>query len=255
MSLELILSTVISNPVIRRSLIASFLLFVSLFLNSCVEGEEEVWINSDGSGRFVAHYQVPVIALKELGDPEVFVEALRKIDEREESIEIMDLYFVKQRGDAIFHLEANFSDVTDLLELAERNANLLIEDAGADPEQIEKIAGSTAFQVDGLTPTFNRSVSLEGLIPKSFKGMLGRSNFKYTMHLPVKVKETNADEISNDGHTVSWTFLLRDHLEAPMEMGFTTELPIPWWLWLVLAILMFTLAWIIWRKLLRPKTQ
>lgn len=238
-----------------RILLSPLLLLASLFLNSCVEGEEEVWINGDGSGRFVAHYEFPIIALKDLGDPDVFVEMLHKIDKREDSIEIMDLYFVKKKKKAIFHLEASFEDAGALLELAARNQDLLIEDTGADPQQVEQMAGSTVFQLNGLTPTFNRTVILEGLIDQSFKGFLGRSNFKYTMHLPVKVKESNAHKISNDGRTVSWTFLLKDHLDTPMEMGFTTALPIPWWTWFILTILVFGIAWLIWRKLLRPKSR
>jgi len=167
---------------VSRLLLAPLLLFVCFFLSSCVEGEEEVWINSDGSGRFIAHYEFPIIALKDLGDPDVFVEMIHKIDQREESIEIMDLYFVKKKNKAIFHLEASFEDAGALLELAARNQDLLIEDTGADPQQVEQMAGSTVFQLNGLTPTFHRTVILEGLIDQSLKGFLGRSNFKYTMH-------------------------------------------------------------------------
>ena len=238
-----------SLPHVFRPLLAPCFLFIALLLNSCVEGEEEVWIEPDGSGRLVARYSVPPIALRDLGNPDDFVAMLHKIDAREESIEISELSFVTKDGKAVLKLEASFTDARELLDLAARNADIIMGDEGAPPEQVEQMAGSVNFKMDGFTPTFNRSVGLEGLIPKSVKGLLGRSNFKYTMHLPAKVKETNAHEISNEGRTLSWTFLLKDHLDSPMEMAFTTALPIPWWAWLALAIFVFIIAGLIWRKL------
>jgi hypothetical protein len=251
--LELLQLAVIYLPVIRR-LLLSLLCLPALILTSCVEGEEEVWINPDASGRFMAHYEIPSIALSQMSNPDDMIRALRMIDEKEEGIEITKLSFEKKGSKAILHLKATFKDVRKLLEISDRNEDFFAKEAKADPEQMDAIAGVINFGLDGLTPTFTRSVSLDGLFPAMISErpkMLGPSNFKYTIHLPAEVKTHNAHSVSEDGRTVSWTFLLKDHFEQPMEMAFTTALPIPWWAWLALAILVFGIAWLIWRKVLR----
>ncbi len=242
----------------KHPLSSLFILVIGMILSSCVEGEEEVWINADASGRFRAHYEIPKIALSQMAAPDDVIRALRKVDELEDGIEITTLSFEKRGSKAIFHLEANFDDARELLEMSERNEELFVEETATDPKQIDAIAGDIEFAIKGLTPTFNRSISLNGLFPSMVSNrpkMLGSSNFKYTIHLPAKVKESNAHSISNDGRTVSWTFLLKEHFEVPMQMSFTSELPVPWWGWLALSLFVFVLAWLLWRKLLSPKTR
>ena len=57
-----------------------FLLFSIVVLTSCVEGDEEVWINDDASGNIVATYKLPTIALRQIGDPDDFIKALKLIE-------------------------------------------------------------------------------------------------------------------------------------------------------------------------------
>lgn len=234
---------------IRRLL--SLLLCLSAFIfTSCVEGEEEIWIHQDGSGRILAHYELPGIAKNSLGNPNDTIRALKIIDEKEDGIEIQQLTFGEKKGKIVFHLEATFENALDLLELVERNEETFIEESGSDPAQIDAIAGIIDFKFEDLTPMFNRTVSLGGLFPPMVSkrpGMLGPSNFKYTIHLPAKVKDTNAHAISEDGKTVSWTFFLKNHFDQPMQMSLTTELPIPWWALAILALIVFGLAWLVWR--------
>ena len=101
-----------------------FLLFSIVVLTSCVEGDEEVWINDDASGNIVATYKLPTIALRQIGDPDDFIKALKLIDEKEVMIEITDLSFEVKSGRAIFHLEAKFDDARELLSITERNKSV-----------------------------------------------------------------------------------------------------------------------------------
>jgi hypothetical protein len=77
--------------------------------------------------------------------------------------------------------------------------------------------------------------------------MLGSAAFKYTIHLPSRVRENNAHLVSDDGKTVSWNFKLQDYFENPMAMSFRADLPIPWWAWLLLALLILGMSGLIWR--------
>lgn len=234
-------------------LLLPLLLRPLILFTSCVEGEEEIWINPDASGHLVVHYELPSAALAQLGNPADLTRALRMIDEKEDGIEITALTFEVQGFQAIFHLAATFKDARKLLEIAERSEEILAAETGSSPEQMNSVSGEIDFAIKGLTPTFNRVISLEGIFPAFVSpSMLKSSNFKYTIHLPAEVKQTNAHTISADRRTVSWTFLLKEHFSEPMEMSFTTELPIPWWVWLILSLLVFAIAWLIWRKVLRP---
>jgi len=240
--------------VIRQFLLPFLLALPALIFTSCVEGEEEIWITPDGSGHLVAHYEIPSIALAQIGDPVDFVRAFTLIDEREDEIQITDLSFIKKGSKAIFHLEATFKDAREILSISIRNEALFLAETGCDPEKIDGIAGAIDFEIKGLTPTYERTVSPSEIFPSIVSRrpkMLGASTFKYIIHLPAKVIETNAHEVTDDRKTVSWTFILNEHFEAPMAMSFTMELPVPWWGWTILALLALVLAWLIWRFIIR----
>lgn len=246
--------TLNARHVIRRFLLPLLLALPALIFTSCVEGEEEIWIKLDGSGNLVVHYEIPSVALTQLGDPADFERALKLIDEGEDGIQITDLTFTKKGSRGTLHLEATFKNALELLSITNRNKDLFIKVTGCDPEKIDGIAGSINFELKGLTPTFERIVSPSEIFPPIVSKrpkMLGSSTFKYIIHLPAEVIETNAHKVTDDRKTVSWTFRLSEHFETPMEMSFATQLPIPWWGWAILALLAFALAWLLWRFIIR----
>lgn len=231
-----------------------FLLLLPLFLaTSCIEGEEEIWINLNGSGELAARYQFPARALSQIGDPDDLVRALTLIAEKEEGIEISHCSCVTKKGksflnpdQATFRIEGEFDNVLELFEIAARNKELFVRETGADPEKVASVIGAVDFRFEGLRPTFDREIRLQEVIPPSLAGVLGSSSFKYIIHLPAEVRDSNAHEVSEDGKTVSWTFLLKDHFTEPMAMSLDTRIPVPWWGWVmvaVLAVLIFGLFW------------
>ncbi|MDA7880738.1 hypothetical protein N9A94_00350 [Akkermansiaceae bacterium] len=216
-----------------------------LFLQSCIiEGEEEVWIEADGSGKVRVQYTIPSIFEKHLGNPNDYLKAIREIDEKEESVTITSLSYQATGAKSLFGgpsksflLEATFKDIMEFAEVAERD---FIEQTGANPDQIESIAGKIDFEMNFLSPKVQRRVSLEQLLPpniKKFPGILGRSNFKYIFHLPFPLEDTNAHFVSEDRKMAQWTFLLKEHTQTPLIMTMETTIPVPWWLSMVIAIL------------------
>lgn len=226
----------IVRPVPFRLLVLALLSFLALLTPSCIEGEEELWINLDKSGRLEARYEFPSIALKQLGDPEKIVEALKQVAAREKGL-TMNLCTATTEGTKTsLHLKGEFDDVLELFELAARNEEFFVAEAEVDPDKIEAVAGDIEFRFTNLRGVFTREIDLNHLFPELVSkrpGMLGSSTFKYTLHLPVPVKVTDAHTVSPDGKSVSWTFLLREHFGHPMKMSLKTKLP--WWIWLVLA--------------------
>ncbi|MEN8848053.1 MAG: hypothetical protein ABF377_08285 [Akkermansiaceae bacterium] len=232
-----------------------FLLLPLLLLNSCIEGEEEIWINLDASGKIRAHYEFPPALKAQIGDPDVIVATLRAVDEGEDGIEIQALSFEMVGRQLIFHLEATFDDATDLLAVSERNMETIVEETGMDPEQADAISGKITFAMNGMSPSFQREISLAGMFPGMVARnpkLLGESNFRYLIHLPFPVTETNAHQVLNDGKTLSWTFLLRDHVSEPMALSLQTKILIPWWVWglllVGLVLLVLLVRQIFWRS-------
>jgi len=222
-----------------------------LLLSSCIEGEEEVWINQDASGRVKARYSIPPLAMKQIGVPEDYVRAIKLVDEREDGIAVQHVSFETIKGRVVFELQATFDNALDLLEIAKRSEQVFVDEANANPNHLDALSGEIDVGMETLNPFFSRQVALGGLFPtmvrKSPK-MLGKSNFKYTIHLPVEVKETNAHEISDDKRTVSWTFLLKEYAEDPMVMKVKTAFPLPWWILTLLALILFFVIWLIWKR-------
>lgn len=241
----------------NRPLAAALLLCLSL-LSSCIEGDEEIWIHPDASGRLLVHYEFPRIALRKMPAPEDIIRTLQQIDKKEKSFQITTLSLAKQGHKVIFHLEASFEDVRDLLQLSERYQNDLLSINPQNPRQMNAITGQIDFKIDKLTPTFSRTINLAKLFPpiatKTPK-LLGPSTFTYTIHLPAKVKETNAHFTSTDKRTLRWTFPLQKHLKQPIEMAFTTQLPLPSWVHPLLYLLLLPLLWLIWKVSRRLRTK
>ena len=222
-----------------------------LFLTSCIEGEEEIWIDWDASGKIRAHYEFPPILRVRLGDPKVFIIAIRDLDKREEGIEIQELFFEQVGSKLVFHLEATFGDVTELQKISERNADILVKDTGMDPAQSEAIVGSMSLAMQGLNISFQREILLNGMFPERViknPQYLGSSNFRYQIHLPVPVKSSNADAVTNDGKSLEWIFLLKEHTQEPLEMSLNTRIVLPWWIWVIAIILILIVTWLVWRR-------
>ncbi len=238
-----------------RLLVLSLLSCLALLTPSCIEGEEELWINLDKSGRLEARYEFPSLALKQIGDPEKIVEALKQVAAREKGLTLTLCTATTEGTKTSLHLKGEFDDVLELFELAARNEELFVAQAEVDPDKIEAVAGDIDFRFTNLRGVFTREIDLNHLFPELVSkrpGMLGSSTFKYTLHLPVPVKATDAHTVSPDGKSVSWTFLLREHFGHPMKMSLKTKLP--WWLWLVFAaagLLLLTLILLVWRLIRR----
>ena len=62
-----------------------------LVLSGCIEGEEEIWLNPDGSGRIEARYKMPSAVAKRIGEPDELVRVLQEAAERDPHVEITSL--------------------------------------------------------------------------------------------------------------------------------------------------------------------
>ena len=70
-------------PLLRMRLLALLPVLLPLLLVSCIEGEEEIWLEPDGSGRIEATYKMPTVVAQKIGDPDELVEILKNAAARD----------------------------------------------------------------------------------------------------------------------------------------------------------------------------
>lgn len=236
-------------------MIRAFLLIPLLFLlNSCIEGEEEIWINADASGKMIAHYEFPAAAASKMGPPAAYRRELIRIDEEEDGIQINDLQFGFVKGKLVIHLEIEFENALDLLEISERQGEKFAGETGMPPSELETFLGGINVKRDGVAVDFSRTMNLAPMLPGIVKDnprILDDSAFRYVIHLPTSVKESNAHDISNGGKTQEWVFLLKDYTVEPIEMSFKTKSLVPWWAWAIMALIVLLVIFGLWRLIRR----
>ena len=219
-----------------------------------MEGEEEVWINADASGRLVARYQFPTKALERLGKPADLKRALERIDENEKGFQFQTCKFEKVGFNTSLTVEATFENALDLLTIAERNREIITEETSASPDTLDGVAGE-------IKPTYHRAISISSLFPPDLtplekfglRSALRKAKFKFILHLPAEILETNAHEVSNDRQTAAWIFPLKDHFKTPIEMSIKMSLPVPWWVWVALVLIPLLPILLIWKLKRRKK--
>ena len=107
------------------------------------------------------------------------------------------------------------------------------------------ILGDINFRFDGITPAFDRLIIPSKIFPSMVKKrpkMLGSAAFRYCIHMPRKIKGTNAHIISDDRKTVTWIFKLKNHFEEPISMNLKTELP--YWNCSIIILIVISALWL-----------
>lgn len=220
-----------------------------LLLSSCfIDGNEEVWIHKDGSGRLEATYEMHPSVMRRLGGAEQLRKKLEEAIAKDPTLTATAIDHRVEPGRVVFHFAAEFEDLRELAKFPQRHLRDSSEPGKTVPE--EALFGKIQLRLNGLVLSLYREVDLAPILPEAAKnnpGLLGNSTFRYTFHLPVAATENDAHEVRNKGKTLTWSFLLREHTTEPMAIYAKARLPLPWWIWLslVLLIVLFVLL-LIW---------
>ena len=239
-----------------------FLLPVLLpfLLVSCIEGEEEIWLEPDGSGRIEATYKMPTVVARKIGDPEELVEILKNAAARDPHIELTSVSHQTRRGGVTLKFSGTFDD---LRKLATFPARQLRDPAEPDKRvKAEVLFGTTHLDISWRGLSYERQVDISWLLKSSpaaksivrVPALLGNSSFRYTLNLPTSARESNSTTQSQDGHKLEWLFPLKNHVQEPMHLTAEGDLPLPGTLWLIpLAVLV--LLFLIQNRRARKKLQ
>lgn len=239
----------LASSIKASSLLTSFCLFVALLqLTSCIEGEEEIWVNSDASGRAKLRITAPTVLFSKFGGAETLVEDAKTAAEDSDQVEILAITASKKGSRTTLSAELTFQDarrVGSFLQTFRDPATPLVK---SDPELV---VGDVALAMGFPDYHYDRKIDLapllaEQAIPPFALNMIGEdARLSYILHLPTAVTTSNADAILDDGKTLKWDQPVSRLLEGPVEMSFAAPLPLPYRLIAVVALLLISLLAVI----------
>jgi hypothetical protein len=245
---------------VRKRLLFLLPVLLPLLLVSCIEGEEEIWLEPDGSGRIEATYKMPTVVAQKIGDPDELVEILKNAAARDPHIELTSVSHQTRRGGVTLKFSGTFDDLRKLATFPQRQ---LRDPAEPDKRvKAEVLFGTTHLDISWRGLSYERQVDISWLLKSSpaaksivrVPALLGNSSFRYTLNLPTSARESNSTTQSQDGHRLEWLFPLKNHVQEPMHLTAEGDLPLPGTLWLIpLAVLV--LLFLIQNRRARKKLQ
>ena len=209
-------------------------LVLTLLLASCIEGEEELWLERDGSGRLEATYKMPPLVMRSFGGPEELVKTLKEASARDQHVNLTHVSHRSEKGQVILEFSGTFDDLHKLCTFPQRQ--LRDPDEPDKPTKAEALFGETDFDISIRGISYHRTIDISSVLPKlisSAPHRLKDSSFHYILNLPMPASETNAPTLSSAEHKLEWTFLLRDYVNEPMILSAECPLPLPRKLWLL----------------------
>lgn len=222
------------SPCPMKSLIFSLLAMSLLLLHSCIDGEEELFINADGSGRVKLQYQVPGMIFSD-ADAKELIETIEREVGKRENLRLLTNRVENVNGQKIIQIEIATDNVAALDDMSEDDTSVQSDGASKSDKWLHTLLGDMKVAVHGMSAAVSREVHLEPLLEeylgKRGVSLLGESEFRYTVHLPTAVEQSNAHEVLNEGKTLKWRYLLRECKRKPIVMDLQAPIPLPWWVY------------------------
>ena len=228
---------------------------LSILLSSCIEGEEEIFLNGDGSARVVASYRVPSILFSAEDAQDLRIGIAEEVG-RVKNLKLITNKIEKHNGDRVIVVEISTEDVASLEgALSEHDPALKMKKGD---KILHAIIGSIMVNTDGLKVHLNREIHLASLLDEylgsSGGSILGKSAFCYTVHLPRPAVSSNAQEVLNEGRTLVWSHKLADHRHSPIRLSMTSRILIPWWVYVLGGFMVIVLVWACFAIIARKRT-
>ncbi|MAT46523.1 MAG: hypothetical protein CMO35_03720, partial [Verrucomicrobiaceae bacterium] len=93
---------------------------LALLLVSCIEGEEEIWLQTDGSGRIEATYKMPTAVAQKIGKPDELVRTLKEAAARDPHVDLTSVEHQARRGGITLKFSGTFDDLRKLASFPQR---------------------------------------------------------------------------------------------------------------------------------------
>ena len=199
---------------------SALLLIVLVFFAGCIEYEEELWLNKDGSGRMVIRMGIETELLEmtdegdfDFFDPDNIKAELNAI----QGIKLISSESILEEGVEWIEVDFEFSSM-EVLELVNQT------------EFMGDMIGDISLSKDDYgNMLFSRTIDMSegGVEDEEFiKSMFEDYEWKYTLHLPGKIVDVNVVNAQDmDIHTNSafWSFNMYSVTESPQTMEASFE--------------------------------
>jgi hypothetical protein len=215
-------------------------------LVSCIDGREEIWLNTDGSGQADLNYSMPAIAARLQGGEEGIRQLIDRFlkDRPEIALSLCDVTTEAER--LKIHVRASFDSAMDLKRLSDKKSLEKL------PSPVTHLIGDLRLDVRGLNVDFARSIAPGQALPGSLfmpASQFQNRSLTYIMHLPMAATESNATRLENAGRTLIWDFPLGQVLERPVTTSFKARIPIPRWFAVTTTLVALSTAVLVFFKL------
>lgn len=239
------------NGTLKPLIVGLFL--TTLFVAGCINYDQEVQLNANGSGKMIIHYSLAqqLVAMMAMGDqssgeqkqdmPFKVTEAEIRKDLTVKGVRI-DKFEQKTEGDqANFYVTVSFDNIKDL------NQSEMFKKMPFDWNKNGDITTFTQT-LKGNTEKKDESSGNDQMGKQMAQAMFGNAAFKFKVVLPAKAMpspDTNGT-IGEDGKTISWTVPLVEAMDKKtdtvMTAKFKSGFPMMWILGIAGAGILFLIA-------------
>jgi hypothetical protein len=208
------------RPVVRWILVT-----LSCAMVSCIDVREEIWIQSDGSGRAAIKAEMSAAIARLHGGETGIRKQIGELLETYPAIRDPRIEITTADGKVRVLTRFSFESATDLMVPPKPPT------ATPKPTRASHLIGEIQTAQDGRTLRISRSTKPgkafpgSSLLPSSqFEGY----NLTTILHLPSRPLASNANRVENDGKTLVWQQTLAQALKNPAEQQLSLQAPIPW---------------------------
>lgn len=224
-------------------------LIIVAMLSSCLDGHEEYWINRDSSGRLEARYLLPSVAIANMGGEAAMRTKIENYFAGQKTVSMKHLSLSNQQGSVILDIKVEFTQASDFIALLNGGAG---DTTDVEPDALDMLLGKMTANREGLSIAIQRDVDIRKLFPQGLFKLTGEQtrdrNLEYIIHLPVIPHTSNAHEITDGGKTLRWNYPLSQALQEPLFLKVLAPIPIPSWIFGIIALLLCGGFFWIWRK-------
>jgi hypothetical protein len=198
---------------------------LSLAMVSCIDVSEEVWIESNGSGRAAIEAEMSSGIARLHGGEAGIRKQIAGLLETSPAIRDPKIEITTAGGKVRVLTRFSFDSASDLMASPEPQS------PSPKPSRASHLIGEIQTVKDGRTLRISRSTNPG----KAFPGatLLPASQFEgyhltTTLHLPSRPLASNAKRVENDGKTLIWEQSLAQALKSPVEQQLSLQSSIPW---------------------------
>jgi len=199
----------------------------SLLISGCLDGSEDIRIESDGA----FDYLLPSAAVASQGGTEALRRPIESWIQDEEGLRLESLEVRDDGENTRLNLKLSFDSVTDLIRAVSGKGSESL------PAAMRHLLGTFHFVRDGRHIEFSRTVrpveALGGSLLLVPREELARHRLAYRITLPVPPDTHNATSTLDGGRTLVWEIPLDQavDVDSPPKLEFTATMPVPWWVW------------------------